>query len=113
MNRATAFAGDTAVPLVGIVSMDTATFDVTEAPQAVAGGQVFRHHHQLRRIFIIQQNIHRQIKADGARPNIGRIMVNVAIPGERPFQPLRLFLRFRLRSIGRKRQADQQLRAIR
>ena len=37
-NRATAFAGDTAVPLVGIVSMDTATFDVTDAPQAVEGG---------------------------------------------------------------------------
>ncbi|MFO1143096.1 MAG: alanine racemase [Amaricoccus sp.] len=37
-HRATAFAGDTAVTLVGIVSMDTATFDVTEAPQAVEGG---------------------------------------------------------------------------
>lgn len=37
-HRATAFAGSTAVPLVGIVSMDTATFDVTEAPQAVEGG---------------------------------------------------------------------------
>ena len=37
-NRATAFAGDTAVSLVGIVSMDTATFDVTDAPQAVEGG---------------------------------------------------------------------------
>ena len=37
-NRGTAFAGDTAVPLVGIVSMDTATFDVTDAPQAVEGG---------------------------------------------------------------------------
>ena len=32
-NRATAFAGDTPVPLVGIVSMDTATFDVTDAPR--------------------------------------------------------------------------------
>jgi alanine racemase len=37
-NCATAFAGGTAVPLVGIVSMDTATFDVTDAPQAVEGG---------------------------------------------------------------------------
>jgi alanine racemase len=37
-HRATAFAGETPVPLVGIVSMDTATFDVTEAPQAVEGG---------------------------------------------------------------------------
>jgi alanine racemase len=36
--RATAFAGDAAVPLVGIVSMDTATFDVTDAPAAVEGG---------------------------------------------------------------------------
>jgi alanine racemase len=36
--RASAFAGDTAVPLVGIVSMDTATFDVTDAPEAVEGG---------------------------------------------------------------------------
>ena len=36
--RATAFAGDTAVPLVGTVSMDTATFDVTDAPDAVEGG---------------------------------------------------------------------------
>ena len=35
-NRATAFAGDTPCPLVGIVSMDTATFDVTDAP---AGGR--------------------------------------------------------------------------
>jgi alanine racemase len=37
-NRGTAFAGDTLVPLVGIVSMDTATFDVTDAPAAVEGG---------------------------------------------------------------------------
>jgi alanine racemase len=37
-NSATAFAGDTPVPLVGIVSMDTATFDVTDAPAAVEGG---------------------------------------------------------------------------
>jgi alanine racemase len=36
--RATAFAGDAPVPLVGIVSMDTATFDVTDAPAAVEGG---------------------------------------------------------------------------
>lgn len=36
--RATAFAGDTAVPLVGIVSMDSVTFDVTDAPHAVEGG---------------------------------------------------------------------------
>jgi hypothetical protein len=26
------------VPLVGIISMDTATFDVTDAPQAIEGG---------------------------------------------------------------------------
>lgn len=37
-NRAVAHVGSTAVPLVGIVSMDTATFDVTEAPDAVEGG---------------------------------------------------------------------------
>ena len=37
-NRATAFAGATEVPLVGTVSMDTATFDVTGAPEAVEGG---------------------------------------------------------------------------
>jgi alanine racemase len=37
-NRGNAFAGDTPVPLVGIVSMDTATFDVTDAPAAVEGG---------------------------------------------------------------------------
>ena len=37
-NRATAFAGDTPVPLVGTISMDTATFDVTDAPSAVEGG---------------------------------------------------------------------------
>ena len=37
-NRATAFAGDTPAPLVGTVSMDTATFDVTDAPSAVEGG---------------------------------------------------------------------------
>ncbi len=37
-HRATAFAGDRAAPLVGIVSMDTATFDVTDAPEAVEGG---------------------------------------------------------------------------
>lgn len=36
--RATAFAGGVAVPLVGVVSMDSTTFDVTEAPEAVAGG---------------------------------------------------------------------------
>jgi alanine racemase len=36
--RATAFAGHAPVPLVGIVSMDTATFDVTDAPAAVEGG---------------------------------------------------------------------------
>jgi alanine racemase len=36
--RATAFAGDAPVPLVGIVSMDTATFDVTDAPAAAEGG---------------------------------------------------------------------------
>ncbi len=38
--RATGFVGDTAVPLVGIVSMDSVTFDVTDAPQAVEGGLV-------------------------------------------------------------------------
>ena len=37
-NRATALAGETLVPLIGIVSMDTATFDVTDAPAAVEGG---------------------------------------------------------------------------
>lgn len=31
-NRATAFAGDAPMPLVGTVSMDTTTFDVTDAP---------------------------------------------------------------------------------
>lgn len=36
--KATAFAGDQAAPLVGIVSMDTATFDVTDAPAANEGG---------------------------------------------------------------------------
>jgi hypothetical protein len=36
--RATALAGDVRVPLVGIVSMDTATFDVTGAPVAEEGG---------------------------------------------------------------------------
>jgi alanine racemase len=36
--RATAFAGNALVRLVGIVSMDTATFDVTDAPAAVEGG---------------------------------------------------------------------------
>jgi alanine racemase len=37
-NRGVAHAGNVAVPLVGIVSMDTATFDVTGAPEAVEGG---------------------------------------------------------------------------
>jgi alanine racemase len=38
-NRAVGYAGDTPVPLVGIVSMDTTTFDVTDAPpDAVAPG---------------------------------------------------------------------------
>jgi alanine racemase len=37
-NRATAIAGDRPVSLVGIVSMDTATFDVTDAPAAIEGG---------------------------------------------------------------------------
>lgn len=36
--RATALAEGIEVPLVGIVSMDTTTFDVTEAPAAVEGG---------------------------------------------------------------------------
>ncbi|HET9069672.1 MAG TPA: alanine racemase [Amaricoccus sp.] len=36
--RATAFADDRPVPLVGIVSMDTVTFDVTDAPAAAEGG---------------------------------------------------------------------------
>jgi alanine racemase len=36
--RATAFAGDRPVPLVGTVSMDTATFDVTDAPEVREGG---------------------------------------------------------------------------
>jgi alanine racemase len=36
--RATAFAGDRPVPLAGIVSMDTVTFDVTDAPEATEGG---------------------------------------------------------------------------
>lgn len=39
-HRATAHVGDKAVPLVGIVSMDSITLDVTDAPQAVAGGFV-------------------------------------------------------------------------
>jgi alanine racemase len=33
-NRAVAYAGDTAVPLVGIVSMDTVTFDVSSLPES-------------------------------------------------------------------------------
>ena len=37
---ATAHVDGKPVPLVGIVSMDTATFDVTEAPEAVEGGLV-------------------------------------------------------------------------
>jgi alanine racemase len=39
-NRALAYAGDTPVPLVGVVSMDTTTFDVTTAPRdaVVPGG---------------------------------------------------------------------------
>lgn len=36
--QATAFSGDVPVPLVGTVSMDSTTFDVTDAPEAVAGG---------------------------------------------------------------------------
>lgn len=36
--RATALAGDKVVPMVGTVSMDSATFDVTDAPHAVEGG---------------------------------------------------------------------------
>ncbi len=39
-HRATAHVGDTPVSLVGIVSMDSVTFDVTDAPEAVAGGFV-------------------------------------------------------------------------
>ena len=38
-NRAVGYAGDTPVPLVGVVSMDTTTFDVTGAPvDAIAPG---------------------------------------------------------------------------
>lgn len=37
-NAATAFAGDVAVPQVGAVSMDTTTFDVTDASEAIEGG---------------------------------------------------------------------------
>ncbi|MFT3972821.1 MAG: alanine racemase [Amaricoccus sp.] len=37
---ATAHFGGRPVPLVGMVSMDTATFDVTEAPDAVEGGLI-------------------------------------------------------------------------
>jgi alanine racemase len=37
-NRATAFAGERPVPLVGVVSMDTVTFDVPDAPEAREGG---------------------------------------------------------------------------
>lgn len=36
--KATALAGDTPVPLVGTVSMDSVTFDVTDAPHATEGG---------------------------------------------------------------------------
>ena len=39
-HRAGAHVGGTAVPLVGIVSMDSITFDVTDAPDARAGGFV-------------------------------------------------------------------------
>ena len=39
-NRATAFAGATPLPLVGVVSMDTATFDVTGAPEVREGGWI-------------------------------------------------------------------------
>ncbi len=35
-----AVAGDTAVPLAGTVSMDTATFDVTDAPHAAEAGTI-------------------------------------------------------------------------
>ena len=34
--RGPAFAGDTALPLVGRVSMDTITFDVTDAPDGAS-----------------------------------------------------------------------------
>lgn len=37
---ATARFGDKTVPLVGTVSMDTATFDVTDVPEAVEGGML-------------------------------------------------------------------------
>ena len=37
-HRATAHVGDKGVPLVGIVSMDSITLDVTDAQEAVAGG---------------------------------------------------------------------------
>lgn len=36
-NHAVAYAGDASVRQVGVVSMDTATFDVTDAPHAVEG----------------------------------------------------------------------------
>lgn len=36
--RAAAWAGDRAAPQVGTVSMDSVTFDVTDAPEAVEGG---------------------------------------------------------------------------
>ncbi|TPE50961.1 alanine racemase [Amaricoccus solimangrovi] len=39
-HRAIAHVGETAVPLVGIVSMDSVTLDVTDAPEAAAGGFV-------------------------------------------------------------------------
>lgn len=38
--NATARFGNKDVPLVGIVSMDTATFDVTDVPEAVEGGML-------------------------------------------------------------------------
>lgn len=47
--RATAFAADRPVPLVGIVSMDTVTIDVTDAPEAADGGflELIGPHHSL------------------------------------------------------------------
>jgi hypothetical protein len=80
--------------------------------QTIPRVKIFSHHHHLGDIFIFQQHIHRQVKTDGARPNVRRIMIDIALPGS-ALSSFSTSLRFRLRRVGRKRQADQQLWPIR
>ena len=54
--------------------------------QTIPRLKILSHHDHLGDIFIFQQHVHRQVKTDGARPDVRRIAIDVAVAGQRLFQ---------------------------